>query len=133
MPIASYKVWDGKDKGYKLTAAVTKFRAVKLSTAADSTVSPVAAAADDVFGIAQNSVSSGEQANGFGVTVATGGITECEAGVAVAIGDNIVIDSAGRGVPAGTASAGTQVIGVALAAASGVGKRFALQLSDTAR
>lgn len=119
------------DKGFAATAAITKFRAVKLSNAGAQTVAPIAAAADEPFGIAQESLSVAEQAKNFGVPVATlgaGGETEMEAGTAVAIGDRIVLDSVGRGVPVGTASAGTLVIGIARQAAT-VGLRFTLNMS----
>ena len=120
-----------KNKGFAATAALTKFRAVKLSTSAVQTVSPIAAAADIPIGITQESLSTAEQAKNFGVPVAlisAGGISEMEAGAAVNIGDAIVLDSAGRGVPVGTASAGTQVIGRALSAVTGTGLRFTLDM-----
>lgn len=129
-PIDVYRANATQDKGYKATAAVTKNRAVKLATGASQTVSPIAAAADPVFGFALNTLDATGQGQGFGVLVARSGITVVEAGVAVAVGDSIVIDSAGRGVPVGTASAGTTVLGTALGAASASGKLFAMQISN---
>jgi hypothetical protein len=119
------------DKGFAATAAITKFRAVKLSNAGPQTVAPFAAGADIPWGIAQESLSTAEQARNFGIPVAeigAGGETEMEAGATgVSIGDAIVCDAAGRGVPVGTASAGTIVIGIARQAAAS-GLRFTMSL-----
>jgi hypothetical protein len=113
------------------TAAVTKFRAVKISNAAAQTVAPFAAAADIPYGIAQESLSTAEQARNFGIPVAVlgaGGETEMEAGVAgVAMGDEVVLDASGRGVTKGTASMGTIVVGIARQAATS-GLRFTLSM-----
>lgn len=121
------------DKGFGATAAVTKFRAVKLSAAGPQTVAPIAAAADTVFGVAQESLSTAEQARNFGIPVsvlASGGETEWEVGVAVAIGDRLVIDSAGRCVPVGTASAGTLIVGIARQAATTIGQRVTVAMGN---
>lgn len=119
------------DKGFAATGAITKFRAVKLSNVAAQTVAPFAAGADIPFGIAQEGLTTAEQAKNFGVPVAlisAGGETEMEAGATgVSIGDQIVCDAAGRGVPVGTASAGTLVIGQARQAAAS-GLRFTMTL-----
>lgn len=120
-------------KGFAATAAVTKFRAVKLSNAGAQTVAPFAAGADLPIGIAQESLSSAEQARNMGIPVAligSGGETEMEAGATgVSIGDAIVCDAAGRGVPVGTASAGTIVIGLARQAATS-GLRFTMTIGN---
>lgn len=95
------------DKGYDTGGAITKFRGVKHS--ADQTVVQVTASTDKAVGIAQESVSSAEQARGKGVPVALMGITEAEAGGAVAVGDDVMFDTSGRVVLAATA--GNRVIG----------------------
>ena len=119
------------DKGMAATGALTKFRAVKLSTVAVQTVAPIAAAADNPFGITQEGLTTAEQARNFGVPVAlfgTGAISEWEAGTTCAIGDQLVLDSVGRCVPVGTAAAGTKVVAVAMTAAT-VGLRLTAQFT----
>jgi hypothetical protein len=121
------------DKGFAATGAVTKFRAVKLSNAGPQTVAPFAAGADLPLGVAQESLSALEQSRNFGIPVAligAGGETEMEAGATgVNIGDAIVCDAAGRGVPVGTGSAGTIVIGLARQAAAS-GLRFTMTIGN---
>lgn len=113
------------DKGYKASAAITKFRAVKMSGAPE-TVSPSAAVTDNIVGIAQYSVSAGEITNGKRVSVRHEGISEMEISEAINEGDEIAIVADGR---AAVAVATERVIGVALSAAGTAGNRIAVQLS----
>ena len=116
------------DKGYDCAAAVTKYRAVKMTAA--QTVSPIAAAADLPVGIAQESVSASEITKGKGCPVAEMGISAFEADVACSVGQRLVIGASGNGTlaPQGTASAGTVIVGQCVAAASGTGARGAVRL-----
>lgn len=113
------------DKGFIAAAAVTKFRAVKMSGAVD-TVTPVAAANDQVIGIAQYSVSAGEIAKAKRASVRLSGISEMEIAEAINEGDEISIDTVGRAV---VSAATERIVGVALSAASTSGNRVSVMLS----
>lgn len=95
------------DKGFDAGGAITRKRGVKFS--ADQTVIQVTASTDACAGVAQESVSAGEQARGKGVPVAMEGITVMEAGAAITIGTDVMCDTSGRAIPAVTA--GNRVIG----------------------
>lgn len=121
MPTGNFEL----DKGFRLASGqtATKFRAVKLSAA--ETVTPVTAVGDVVIGVAQNAVSAAELLKGKGVNVRVQGITEMETAGAVAVGDIIAIDSAGR-AKGGAPAAGDRIVGVALTAATNSGDRFTM-------
>jgi len=113
------------DKGYDAGGAITKFRGVKFS--AEQTVIQVTASTDICAGVAQESVSAGEQARGKGVPVAMEGITEMEAGGAISVGQEVMCDTSGRAVVAATAS--NRVIGRCVGSAtSATGQRTMIQL-----
>lgn len=81
------------DKGYDADAALTKFRAVKRTSTG---VTPVTASTDALLGIAQYGVTTDEIAKGKGASVREMGISEWEAGGAVALGAEVMADSSGR-------------------------------------
>ena len=113
------------DKGYRAGAPLTKFRAVKFSTA--ETVVPVAAITDQIAGVVQFSVSAAEQAKGKGASVRTMGQTEMEASGAIPIGSPVTITATGTAAAAAT---GARVIGVCVgAAAVNAGDRCTVRLA----
>jgi hypothetical protein len=116
------------DKGYDCSAAVTKYRAVKMT--AEQTVGPIAAAADLPVGIAQESVAAGDITKGKGCPVAEVGISAFEADAACTAGQRLVVGASGNGTlaPQGTASAGTVIVGMCLAGANAQGKRGTVRL-----
>jgi len=114
------------DKGYDASAAITKFRAVKLHASLPETVSPISNVTDVVFGVAQNEVTTTELAKKKGVDVRSRGRTEMEAGAAIAnIGTPLGVDNVGRCIPL---VAGSYQVGVAEQAASGAGVRITVDL-----
>lgn len=96
------------DKGYNAAAAITKFRAVKLSAA--ETVTPVTAIGDVVHGWEQFGVATDEIAKGKGASVRVEGITEAEASAAIAVGVECEVIADGR-VRAVTAASGARIVG----------------------
>lgn len=113
------------DKGYDAEAAITKFRAVKLGTAAES-VTPITAQGEDGVGVAQFGVTTAEIAKGKGASVRHQGITEWETNAAVTKGVDVTVAADGRCEPAAT---GDRVWGKALQAASGAGLRISVELA----
>ena len=111
------------DKGYNASAAITKFRAVKMT--AEETVGPVTAITDQPIGIEQFGVTAGEITKGKGASVRTDGISEMEASAAVAVGALVAIAADGRGK---TAATGERIVGVCLEAAGGAGERMSVRL-----
>ena len=114
------------DKGYKVDAAVTKFRFVKQGAAEDS-CTPVTAATDFPLGVAQFSVSAGELALKKDVAVRMDGISECECSAAVTRGSPASMASDGRVKNAAT---GERVVGQILATGSGAGVRVPVKLTS---
>lgn len=111
------------DKGYDVSAAVTKYRAVKMT--ADQTVGPVSAVGDVVIGIAQDSVTAGEITKGKGCPVAVNGISAFECGATPCVaGNKLALGVAANGtlVPLGTAGAGTDVVGICVLGAAAGGR-----------
>lgn len=121
----AYGNFTGRDKGYDAEAAITKFRAVKGGATAEG-VTAVTAATDVIRGVAQFGVTAAEILRGKGATVRMDGITEWEAGAAIAKDAALTIDAVGRCV---TAAAGNDVWGYALQAASGSGVRIAVNMT----
>lgn len=113
------------DKGYDAEAAITKFRAVKLGTAAES-VTPCTVLGESGIGISQFGVTAGELAKGKGASVRQEGITEWEAGGVIAKGVDVTVAADGR---CAAAAAGQRVWGVALQAASGAAARISVALA----
>lgn len=64
------------------------------------------------------------------LTVDLTGVKPVEAGAAVAVGDEIMSDASGRGIPRGTNSTTTyRVLGRALSQASAAGEQFSILLN----
>lgn len=113
------------DKGFVVAAAVTKFRAVKMSGAVD-TITPTTAVTDMIVGIAQYSVSAGELAKGKRASVRLSGISEMEVSEAINEGDEVSIVADGR---AAVSAATERIVGVALSAAGTAGERISVMLA----
>lgn len=96
------------DKGYNAAAAISKFKAVKLSAA--ETVTPVTANSDVVHGWPQFDVSAAEIAKGKGSSVRLEGITEAVASAAIAVGLICQLEADGRVSPVVGAS-GKRIVG----------------------
>jgi len=115
------------DKGYRAAAAITKFRAVKFSAA--ETVTPVTANTDQIAGFAQFTVATAEIARGKGCLTRTMGITEAEATGAIAVGNQVQMESDGR-VSAAVGASGKRIVGRCVGHAStNAGDRIALHLT----
>jgi hypothetical protein len=98
------------DKGYNAAAAIAKFTAVKFSAA--ETVTPVTAIGDNVVGVEQFGVSAAEILKGKGASVRRQGRTEMEAAEAMAIGDQVAVNNAGKAVKASSGASGSRIIGM---------------------
>lgn len=112
------------DKGYDADAAITKFRAVKKGTGAES-VTPCTVLGEAGRGIAQVGVTTAELALGKGVSVAEGGISEWEAGAALAADILVTTAADGRCVAAAT---GQTVWGRTRIATTAAGQRTSVTL-----
>lgn len=112
------------DKGYIAESAITKFRVVKLGTAADS-CTVVTADSEMPIGVAQYSLTAGQIADQVGASVRLSGISEMEASAGITKGAEVTFTANGRAV---TATSGKRVIGVALQTCDGAGDRIAVQL-----
>lgn len=97
------------DKGFDVSGAITKFRAVKLTGVEE--VGPVTAIGDDIIGFPQFSVATTEITRGKGASVRVIGVTEAEAGGAIAVNQRCQL-----------AADGTVIALVAASGARGVGK-----------
>jgi hypothetical protein len=114
----------GIDKGFNVSAAVTKYCAVKMATSPAETVSPVSAVADVPIGIAMEGVATGEIAKGKGCPVALSGQMPFKAGAtACNPGNNLSLGVLADGtlVPTGTGGAGTIVVAICTHAAAAGG------------
>lgn len=112
------------DKGYNAAAALTKFRAVKYT--GTESVTPVTAITDKIAGFAQFSVTAAEILRGKGTDVRILGITEAEATGAIALGDDVQMESDGR-VSSAVGSSGKRLVGHCVGFAStNAGDRISL-------
>ena len=112
-------------RGYDAAAAITKFRAVKLTTA-ENTVTPVTSAADVVAGIAEFDCTAADILKGKGVNVIHAGIAQVEASAAIVVGALVGIASDGRAAASG---AGVRTIGLCVGnPAGGAGERISVLL-----
>lgn len=110
------------DKGFVAAAAVTKYRAVKLS--ALETVTPVTAATDQPIGVAQYGATAGEITNGKRIGVRLMGISEMECSAAMAtVGVEVGMAADGRAKAAAT---GERVIGISLTATANAAERVSV-------
>lgn len=113
------------DKGMNAAAAITKFRAVKLS--AEETVTPVTGLGDMVIGVAQFGVTAGEILKGKGCSFRCMGVTEMEADGVIAVGARVGVAADGRA--SATVAVGTRIIGVCVKASGGAGQRCSVLLN----
>ena len=98
-------------------SAGSQFRFVDVNSSG-AVVNP--SAGGRVVGVRQN-----RPISGAATTVVQSGVSIVEAGAAVACGANLKTDATGRAV---TATTGTQIVGVALEAASAAGVQIAVLL-----
>lgn len=97
--------------GFDAAAPITKFAAVKLSTA--DAVTPVTAEGDLVLGVAQFGVTADEITQGKGASVRVSGISLVKVGVGgVTVGTVVVSDAAGLAI---ASNSGARPLGVCLA------------------
>jgi hypothetical protein len=113
------------NKGYDLSAAVTKNRAVKMT--AEETVGPVTAATDIVIGVAEFSRTAGDIARGVGVNVWLSGIAIMEAAAAITAGTRVQLVADGRATPAVGAS-GARILGTCTKGCTGAGQEVSVAL-----
>jgi hypothetical protein len=97
------------DKGFNASAAISKFRFVKM-TGNSEEVGPVTAIADDPIGVAQFAISTPELAKGKGASVRVIGVTEVEATGPIAIGSRCQLAADGR-VTSLTGASGARTVG----------------------
>jgi hypothetical protein len=116
------------DKGFSTSAAVTQYYVVKRTAAgsAGPVVGPVTAVTDVPFGVAQEEVTTAEQARGKQIAVALIGISVCIAGAAITAGQRLTLGATGKVVPAVAASS---IVGLAMSDASGDGKQVSVLLA----
>lgn len=112
------------EKGYDAEAALVKFRAVKGGTTAEGVVQ-CSVAGEAGRGIAQFDVLAADLTRGKGASIREEGISEWEAGAAIAKDALVTVDAAGRCV---TAATGNAIWGRARQAASGAGVRIAVHI-----
>lgn len=103
-------------------ATIARYRLCTWNTTAENGVELANSATDAPRGVATEEMVQ----NGPATSVQTGGVADCVAGAAVAIGDRITSDSTGRGIPATSDSQSTW--GTAVTAASGADVHFKLDL-----
>lgn len=112
------------DKGYDAEAAIVKYRAVKGGATAEG-VLPCTVLGEGGRGVSQFDVTAPDILRGKGASVRENGITEWEAGAAIAKDALVSVDASGRCI---TCATGQNVWGRARQAASGVGVRIAVDL-----
>ena len=112
------------DKGYNAAGALSKYRCVKYTAA--ETVGPTTAITERIAGVTQFSVSAAEILKGKGASVRKSGISEVEAGAAVAVGAACGLLADGR---VRTAATGDRVVGTCVGHAAGAaGERIAMEV-----
>jgi Uncharacterized conserved protein (DUF2190) len=112
------------DSGFDVTAAITKFRCVKLTAA--ETVGAVTAITDLPVGVAQYSISTAEVPKGKQASVRVLGVSEVEAAGAIAVGVRCQLENDGR-VTAEVGASGKRLVGVCVGhPATTAGDRIAM-------
>lgn len=112
-------------RGYDAAAAITKYRAVKLTTA-ENTVTPVTAATDFAVGVAAFDCTAADILKGKGVNVAHIGIVTMEASAAINAGQVVGFGTDGR---AKVVASGERVFGICVGnPAGGSGERISVLL-----
>lgn len=113
-------------RGFDAAAAVTKFRAVKLTTA-ENTVTPVTAKTDVTVGISEFDCSAADILKGKGVNVVMAGIAQMEASVAITVGQIVAAETDGRAKVVATTD---RIVGLCVGnPAGGAGERISVLLS----
>lgn len=113
------------DKGFDAESALTKFRAVKAGATAEG-VTAITVAGEDGIGVEQFGVPTADLTRGKGASVRVEGITEWEAGAAIAREADVTVDSVGRCV---TAVSTNRIWGKARQATGAAGNRISVQLA----
>jgi hypothetical protein len=112
------------DSGFDVTAAITKFRLVKLTAA--ETVGAVTGIADVPIGVAQYGIATAEVAKGKNASIRVLGVSEAEAAGAIAVGVLVTQEADGR-VSALVGASGKRIVGICVGApAAAAGDRIAL-------
>lgn len=112
------------DKGMDVTAAITKFRLVKLTAA--ETVGAIAAITDLPIGVAQFGITTAEVTRGKQASVRVIGVSEVEAAGAIAVGVRCQQEADGR-VSAEVGASGKRLVGMCVGKpAAGAGDRISM-------
>jgi hypothetical protein len=105
------------DKGFLAGGAITKYHVVKL--ASPETVTAATAIADDILGVCQEEVTSGDATNGRIVDIRLAGISRCIAGTGgVTAGKQVMVLAGGTGRVTDAVGATARVLGIALQTAT---------------
>lgn len=116
-------------RGYDAAAAITRNRAVKLTTA-ETTVTPVTAATDFACGVSEFDCSAADILKGKGVNVIHAGIAKMEASAAINVGQAVGFGTDGR---AKVVASGERYIGLCVGnPAGGAGEIVSVLLNITA-
>lgn len=120
------------DKGFNPGAAITKYRACKISSlGSDGLVVAQATAVTDIFfGVSDEEILTAEQTAGKRIRLVLMGVAIVECGAAVTAGQLLTFDTSGRAVPAVTAS---RSLGLALSTGSGAGKYVSVLVDSSNR
>lgn len=119
----------GLDKGFRVTAAITKYRIVKFN--GTQTVTAVTAATDEMVGVAQFGVTSAEILRGKDASVRVEGVSEVEASGAIAVGQWCQLEADGR-VKVLAGSSGAKIVGKCVGTPStNAGDRISMLLVHT--
>jgi hypothetical protein len=119
------------DRAFLIDAAVTKFYLVK--TNGFEHVTPVTATGDFAIGVAQESATAGDVANGKIIGVRLLGVARCVAQAPIAVGLKVRAHSSGKITTVdATAGANNQVVGIALTAAAADGDHIDVLLTPGA-
>jgi hypothetical protein len=97
------------DKGFDVASAITKYRCVKFT--ANETVGPTTAITDQIAGVAQFGVTAGEILKGKGSDTRMIGVSEVEAGGAIAVGVRCQLETTGV-VTAEVGASGKRIVGI---------------------
>lgn len=113
------------DKGYDVSAALTKKRAVKFT--AEETVGPITAINDIPIGVSKFDVTAAEILLGKGASIREEGISVMEATATIVVGTLVQMAADGRAAPYAAAS-GARILGVCTKGAVGAGSEVSVKL-----
>ncbi len=112
-------------RGFDAAVAITKYRAVKLTTS-ETQVTPVTAATDVAVGVSEFDCSAAEILKGKGVNVMMMGVVTMEASAAINQGQMVGFGTDGR---AKVVASGERTIGICVGnPAGGAGERVSVLL-----